>query len=624
MNYLSIENLSKSFGEKILFDNISFGIERGQKVALVARNGSGKTTLLNIITGKDMPDSGTTTFRKGIRTGYLPQNPYMEAEWTLADYLFQTDQLAVKTTRDYEEALLYLKENDTPEAHRNLEACMAAMDAADAWSYEDRVKEVVSRLALPELSEKLGHLSGGQQKKVALAKVLIDTVDLLMLDEPTNHLDIAMTEWLENFLSRQNLALLLITHDRAFLDAVCEEIIEIDHHQIFIYKGNYAYFLEKKAEREAIERAEIEKAQNTYRRELDWMRRMPSARGTKSRARKEAFYELKEKATRKIDKNIPELSVKSERLGGKILEMYNIEKSFGEKKLIDDFSYTFKKGEKIGIVGSNGIGKTTLLNMITGSERPDRGKITVGQSVKFGYYNQNGLTVEEDKRVIDIVKEVAEIVKMDNGAEISASQFLTYFQFDATTQYNYFSNLSGGEKRRLYLLRTLMSNPNFLILDEPTNDLDVFTLMLLEDFLSNYGGCLLVVSHDRSFMDNLVDHIFIFEGDGKIKDYYGTYSEYKASREKQIKDTKKSKVLVAKAPSTKPTYKQQKEYEEIEAHIGALEKEKTEIEALLSNTENASSDTILHASRRISEILHELSNLEARWFELAETIAHYE
>ncbi|MEG1498267.1 MAG: ABC-F family ATP-binding cassette domain-containing protein [Bacteroidales bacterium] len=623
MNYLSVENLSKSYGDKMLFSNVSFGIEKGQKKALIARNGTGKSTLLNIINGNDLAEEGKVIFRKGIKVAYLPQNPPFDPEQSIMDFLFEAENESLLAARDYEMVLWKLEKEDSPELRKKLEEATFNMDRTAAWDYEGRLKEVLFRLQLLEVDKKMGLLSGGQQKKAALAKVLIEAVDLLILDEPTNHLDLVMTEWLEDFLSRQNLALLLVTHDRAFLDAVCSEIIELDKGQIYTYKGSYNYFLEKKAERESIERAELEKARNTYRHELDWMRRMPCARGTKAKARKEAFYDLKDFTSVSVKEEIPELSVQTERLGGKILEVYNLEKSYAGHKLIDDFSYTFKRGEKIGIVGANGIGKSTLLNMLTGKIKPDSGKVVIGQTVKFGYYQQNGLIGGEDRRVIDIIKEVAEVVKMENGSEISASQFLTYFQFDATTQYNYFSNLSGGERRRLYLLRTLMANPNFLILDEPTNDLDVFTLMLLEDFLAHYQGCLLMVSHDRSFMEGLADHLFIFEGDGKIKDYYGTYAQYKKAlmdmqrigQKEQRKERSEQRVV---SPSNKPTYKQKKEYEEIGLRIENLEKQKKELESKLSDTASLDRDSVVKASQEIAQVLSELDLCENKWLALAE------
>lgn len=628
MNYLSVENIAKTYGEKLLFDHLSFGLEKGEKVALIARNGMGKTTLLNILTGKVLPDEGQIVLRKDIRMDYLPQNPVFDPQESIMDFIFSGGNPTVQAAREYEEVLWKLEASPSDALQKRLEEATVRMDQLQAWDFEERIKEVLFRLQLLNIDQKMGELSGGQQKKAALARVLIESADLLLMDEPTNHLDMDMTEWLEDFLKRQNLSLLLVTHDRTFLDNVCSRILEIDNHQIYSYKGNYAYFLEKKAERESIERAEVEKARNLYRRELEWMRRMPSARGTKAKARKEAFYEVKEKAMRKLDEQVPELSVQSSRLGNKILEVYNLNKSYEGKKLVDDFSYIFKKGEKIGIVGPNGIGKSTFLDMITGKLRPDAGKVVVGETVQFGYYAQGGLPQREDKRVIDIIREVAEVVKMQDGREISASQFLNYFQFEPTTQYNYFSNLSGGERRRLYLLRTLMANPNFLILDEPTNDLDVYTLMLLEDFLRHYAGCLLMVSHDRSFLDHLADHIFVFEGDGKIKDWYGTYSEYKQKKaeagrqergEKEDKPAENNRFRRLDPVKPRPTYKQKKEYQEITERIGEMEQEKADLEKRLSGLET-DPEKIRQASERMAVLLAELDSLETRWIELSEIV----
>lgn len=630
MNYLSLENIAKTYGEKVLFSGLGFGLEKGEKVALVARNGAGKTTLMDIVSGKTLPDEGKVVLHDGIRMDYLPQSPVFDPGQSVLDFVFSGQVPALQAAREYEQLLWQIEMQDTPQTRTALERAMSKMDRLQAWDYEEKVKEVLFRLQLPKTEQKMGELSGGQQKKAALARVLVEGADLLLMDEPTNHLDMEMTEWLEDFLKRQNLALLLVTHDRTFLDNVCSRILEIDNGRIYAYKGNYAYFMEKKAERESIERAEVEKARNLYRRELEWIRRMPSARGTKARARIEAFGQVKEKAMRRLDDQVPELSVESQRLGNKILEVNNITKRFGEKLLVDDFSYTFKKGEKIGIVGRNGIGKSTLLNMLTGALKPDMGHIQVGQTVQFGYYTQGGLPQKEDKRVIDIIKEVAEVVKMQDGREISASQFLTYFQFEPTTQYNYFSNLSGGERRRLYLLRTLMANPNFLILDEPTNDLDVYTLMLLEDFLRHYQGCLLMVSHDRSFLDHLADHLFVFEGEGKIKDWYGTYDEYKARKAGMLKEARQAEKNERKrqtdtadrdrsAKKPKATFRQKKEYEETTARMAVLEEEKRQLEALFSGTE-ANPDKIAEASRRLAEILPELSALEDRWLELSEIV----
>ena len=591
---LTIENLTKSYGDKLLFEDISFGINAGQKTALIARNGYGKSTLLNILTGKELPDSGKVTFRGNVKVAYLPQNPDFHAH---------------QTVRSFVEAA------QKPET-------------TESWDFEQKIEEVLSRLEVDKLLDRsMDTLSGGEQKKVALSRILIDDTNLLLLDEPTNHLDISMIEWLEDFLSKQRLAILMVTHDRYFLDNVCQDIIELDNSRLYHYRGTYNYYVEKKAEREYNERAEVEKAKSLYRTELEWMRRMPQARGTKARARIDAFYELEQKAHTRFEEEKAELTVKTERIGGKILEMYNICKSFENKKMINDFSYTFKKGEKIGIVGANGIGKSTFLSIITEQMRPDSGHIVVGQTIRFGFYTQNGLKAKDDMRVIDIIREVADVIELDNGKEMSAHQFLSYFGFDDMTQYNYFCNLSGGERRRLYLLTILMANPNFLILDEPTNDLDIYTLDILEHFLIGYKGCVVIVSHDRSFMDNIVDHIFVFEGDGKIRDYHSSYTEYRKAKLELERNFQKQrryeKPRYERIKSDKPkaTYKQQKEYEQLTTEIEVLNKEKTEIENLLSSGTETDPAKITAASERIGEVIALLDEKELRWLELDEIIS---
>lgn len=590
---LTIENLTKSFGDKLLFEDISFGINAGQKTALIARNGYGKSTLLNILTGKELPDSGKVTFRGDVKMAYLPQNPDFHKH---------------QTVRSFVEAA------ERPET-------------VEPWDFEQRVEEVLSRLEVDQLMDRaMDTLSGGEQKKVALSRILIDDTNLLLLDEPTNHLDISMIEWLEDFLSKQRLAILMVTHDRYFLDHVCQDIIELDNSRLYNYRGTFDYYLEKKAEREYNERAEVEKAKSLYRTELDWMRRMPQARGTKARARIDAFYELEEKAHTRFEQERAELTVKTERIGGKILELYNVSKSFEGRKMLDDFSYTFKKGEKIGIVGPNGIGKSTFLSIITEQIRPDSGHIVVGQTIRFGFYTQNGMQAKDDMRVIDIIREVADVIELENGKEMSAHQFLSYFGFDDTTQYNYFGNLSGGERRRLYLLTVLMANPNFLILDEPTNDLDIYTIGILERFLKSYKGCAIIVSHDRSFMDNLVDHIFVFEGEGRIRDYHSNYTEYREARQLRERNAqrqrKEEKPRYERPKSDKPraTYKQQKEYEQLTAEIEALTAERKEIESMLSSGTETDSDKITEASKRIGELIATLDEKEMRWLELDEII----
>lgn len=590
---LTVENLTKSYGDKLLFDNISFGINAGQKTALIARNGYGKSTLLNILTGKTLQDSGKVTFSNEVRMAYLPQQPELLPHQTL----------------------------------RNFVASVERPEHEDEWTFEQRIEEILSRLHLTDkLDQTMDTLSGGEQKKAALSRILIDHTNLLLLDEPTNHLDIQMIEWLEDFLSRQRLAILMVTHDRYFLDHVCQDILEIDNSRLYHYRGHYDYYLEKKAERQHNERVEVEKAKSLYRTELEWMRRMPQARGTKAQARIDAFYELEAKAHTRFDESRPQLTVKTERIGGKILEMYNVTKSYNGTKLVDDYSYTFKKGEKIGIVGPNGIGKSTFLNLITEQLRPDSGRIVVGQTIRFGFYTQAGMTAPADRRVIEIVKDVAEQIELEGGKEMSAHQFLTYFGFDDMTQYNYFGNLSGGERRRLYLLKVLMANPNFLILDEPTNDLDIYTLEILEQFLRDYRGCLLIVSHDRSFMDNIVDHLMVFEGEGRIRDYAGNYTQYRNAQALQRRDEslkkrdEKPKYERQRSDKPRPTYKQQKEYESLTQEIEALNKEKSELESLLSNGQETDVDQLTKSSQRIGSIMAELDEKEMRWLELDEIV----
>jgi ATP-binding cassette subfamily F protein uup len=594
---LTVENLTKSFGDKLLFEDISFGINAGQKSALIARNGYGKSTLLNIIMTaagqrgyNTLQDSGKIIFRGDLKLAYLPQSPESYPKQLVRDFVYSVQR---------------------PETE-------------DEWTFEQRMEEILSRMRVDSLLDRqMETLSGGEQKKVALCRLLMDYCNLLILDEPTNHLDIDMIEWLEEFLSRQRLAILMVTHDRYFLDNVCDNIYELDNVRLYHYKGRYDYYLEKKAEREANERAEVEKARSLYRTELEWMRRMPQARGTKAQARIDAFYELESKAHTRFDDNRPQLTVKTERIGGKILELYNI----CYRDLIDDYSYVFKRGEKIGIVGPNGVGKSTFLNIITEGLKPTSGRVVVGQTIQFGYYTQAGMSAPADRRVIDLVKDIAEEIELDNGKSMSAHQFLTYFGFDGTTQYNYFGNLSGGEKRRLYLLQVLMANPNFLILDEPTNDLDIYTLQILEQFLQTYKGCLIIVSHDRSFMDHIVDHLLVFEGNGKIKDYHSNYTRYRLEKWKAESEERRAKKETSRAsqlqpptsdlrPKKKATYKEQKEYEALTAEIDALTQEKATLEALLSTGGDA--QEINKASTRIGEVIALLDEKELRWLELDE------
>jgi len=624
MNIVLIDQLSKSYGEKVLFEEITFGIEEGQKVALVARNGAGKSTLLRIMAGLDDADSGKVAFRRDLRVAYLPQNPEFVETNTVIGELFNAENNIMQAISEYETCLQIMHRDHSTLIQQRMELAMGRMDALQAWDYEVKVKEILSKFEIGDLEQSVSLLSGGQRKKLALARALIEEADLLIMDEPTNHLDIAMIEWMEDYFKRQRLTLLVVTHDRYFLDNVCDEILELDRNQIFKYKGNYSYFLEKKAERETTEATEIEKAKSLYKNELEWMRRMPKARGTKAKARIDSFYEIKDKAFQKTEEKIPNLELRMSRIGGKVLEVHNINKSYGTLNVISDFSYTFKKGERIGIVGKNGVGKSTLLNLLTGKDRPDSGRVIAGQTLVMGYYSQEGLVPIEDRRIIDIVKDIAEDIPLGKGT-VSASAFLNYFGFTYPNQYNYFSSLSGGEKRRLFLLMQFLQQPNFLILDEPTNDLDVFTLTLLEDFLLSYPGCLIIVSHDRYFMDKLVEHVFVFEGDGLIKDYYGNYSEYYReklaeeqdlkSKQKQEKDSKTEPRV--KELSKKPTFKQQKEYEVLTTEIEKLEVEKSDVLEKM-NSGSSSTDELQVLSIRYVEIEKLLEAKENKWLELAE------
>lgn len=618
MNYLMVDGVSKAFGERVLFENLTLGIDAGQKIALIARNGIGKTTLLNIIAGVESPDEGSVIYRNGIRVSFLSQNPEFDENKNVVDVLFDVDNAIMRATRRYEEALYLM---DRGECNDNeLHEAMAQMDSEGAWDYESKVKEVLSKFNIRDFHQKVGQLSGGQKKKIALAKVLIDNADLLILDEPTNHLDIAVIEWLEDYLSRQRLSLLVVTHDRYFLDKVCNEVVEMDRGQLFKYKGGYSYYLEKKSERVENENAEIEKAKNLYRKELDWMRRQPQARSTKAKARIDSFYEIEDKAKQQLTEKGAEFKVNIERLGNKILEINYLTKSFGESKLLEDFVYTFKKGDKIGIVGRNGCGKSTFLNIIMGLIKADSGSVVVGDTVKFGYYTQDGLQVDENMRVIDILRSVADEIPMGKGT-LSAAQFLYRFGYSKEVQWNPFGKLSGGEKRKLFLLMVLMQNPNFLILDEPTNDLDIYTLDILEEFLQNYDGCLMVVSHDRYFMDKIVDHIFAFDGDGGVKDFPGNYTDYLLWRNKQQSVKKEQVVKIDRGVKTssnpmKPSYKQRLEYETLTKDIDVLEREKEVLINKLNDGEGTPEDFKCWGVE-LNKLINNIEDKEMRWLELS-------
>ena len=525
MNYLSVENISKSYGARTLFKNISFGISEGQKVALVAKNGTGKTSILKILSGDEKPDTGLVTYRKNLKVGYLSQDPILEEGHSILQNVLSAENPITRAIKVYEEAL---ENPDNTEAYQR---AFDTMDQLQAWDYEAQVKQILGKLGLHEHSAVVDKLSGGQRKRVALAKTLISKPELLILDEPTNHLDVEMIEWLEEYLSQSSITLFMVTHDRYFLEVICDNILELENATLYQHPGNYSSFLERKAEREEIEGVNIGKAKNLMRKELEWIRRQPKARGTKSKARISSFHDLKKDAGKKIEDEKLQMDIKMTRMGSKILELHKLKKAYGELKILESFDYVFKRGERVGIVGKNGVGKSTFLKIITGEEDIDGGKIITGETIKFGFYTQSGIKLDNEKRVIDVVKDIAEYIPVGRkGGDISASQMLERFLFDGDRQYTYVSKLSGGEKRRLYLLTVLMKNPNFLILDEPTNDLDILTLNVLEDFLMEFGGCLLIVTHDRYFMDKLTDHLFVFEGDGMVKDFPGNYTEYKTDK----------------------------------------------------------------------------------------------
>ena len=615
--YLQVENLTKSFGDLVLFNGISFGIAEGQRIGLIAKNGSGKTTLLNILAGKEGYDEGKITFRRDLRVGYLEQSPKYPEELTVLEACFYHGNSTVELIKEYERCM------ETP-GNPGMDELLVRMEHEKAWDYERRAKRILSQLKIRDFSQKIGHLSGGQLKRVALANILITEPDLLILDEPTNHLDLDMTEWLEEYLNRGSLSLLMVTHDRYFLDRVCSEIIEIDNRQLYSYKGNYSYYLEKRQERIEATNAEIARANNLYRTELEWMRRMPQARGHKARYREEAFYELEKVAKqRTYDANV-KLDVKASYIGSKIFESAHLCKHFGDLKILDDFSYIFARYEKMGIVGNNGTGKSTFIKILMGLEKPDSGTLDIGETVRFGYYSQEGLQFNEQMKVIDVITDIAEVIELGNGKRLTASQFLQHFLFTPETQHSYVYKLSGGERRRLYLCTVLMRNPNFLVLDEPTNDLDIVTLQVLEEYLQNFKGCVIVVSHDRYFMDKVVDHLLVFKGQGDIRDFPGNYSDYrdwklaKAEHEKEAAKPKEEKTQrVRLNDKRRMTFKERKEFEQLEKEIAALEEEKKQIEeALCSGT--LSVDELTEKSKRLALLNDELDEKTMRWLELSE------
>ena len=619
-SFLQVENLSKSFGDKVLFSDVTFGIYEGDKIGLIAKNGAGKTTLLRIVAGAEAYDSGEVTYRNGLRVAYLAQLPELDGQLPVADACMSLGGEAVEAVREYEAATA---SGDSA----RLERAMQRMDASGGWTYEDRMRQVLTQLKISDLSQRVGELSGGQQKRVALAKVILDEPELLILDEPTNHLDIDMIEWLEDYLSRSRVALLMVTHDRYFLDKVCSKILEIDERKIYAYEGNYDYYLAKREERISAQNAELLRVKNLLRTELEWMRRQPQARGTKAKYRIDAFYALDAKSKERRNDSSVRLKGGASYIGSKIFEAIDVSKRYGDKVILRNFEYVFARYEKVGIVGGNGVGKSTFVKLLLGLEQPDSGRFDVGETVKFGYYSQEGIRFDEQEKVIDAVRKIAEVVVIDEKTRYTASQFLQFFLMSPAAQQNYIYKLSGGEKRRLYLATVLMKTPNFLILDEPTNDLDITTLGILEEYIAKFKGCVIVVSHDRFFLDRTVDHLFVFEGDGIVRDFPGSYSDYrswrrerdaeKANAEAEKKSSAANSWKPRREKSDKMTFKERKEFESLAGEIADLEKEKREIEEML-NSGNLGVEELTQKSQRISEVLSLLDEKEMRWLELSE------
>lgn len=615
MNYLSVENISKSYGDRTLFENLSFGINKDQKIAFIAKNGSGKTTILNILTGKDQPDDGQVVVRKEIKVEFLSQEPDLQVDLSIEDNIFASDNDVLKVIESYEKAL------ENPEDTDAYQKAFDAMDRYQAWDFETQYKQILTKLKLKDIKKLVKNLSGGQKKRLALAIVLLNKPDLLILDEPTNHLDLEMIEWLEEYFAKENITLFMVTHDRYFLERVCNEIIELDQGKIYGYKGNYSYYLQKKEERLLAEQASVDKAKNLYVKELAWMRKQPKARTTKSKSRIDDFSVIKEKAHARRKEHQVELEINMERLGNKVIELHSVSKSYQDKVILDKFSYNFLPGERIGIIGKNGSGKSTFLNIITEKIQPDNGKVVVGETIKIGYYTQAGIVVKPEQKVIDVIREFGEYIPLTKGRMLSAAQLLERFLFDRKKQYDFVEKLSGGELKRLYLCTVLIQNPNFLILDEPTNDLDIVTLNVLESFLLDYPGCLLVVSHDRYFMDKIVDHLFVFRGDGVIEDFPGNYSDFRSyedSAEPINEDTSKEKAnWKEKQAQNGLSFQEKKELQKIEREIKDLEIAKQKIELQFSNNEIASED-IGQKSIELQEVINKMERKEERWFELLE------
>ncbi|MDG1039386.1 MAG: ABC-F family ATP-binding cassette domain-containing protein [Polaribacter sp.] len=617
MNYLSVENISKSYGERILFEEISFGINKDQKIAFVAKNGSGKTSILNIIAGLDMPDNGQVISRKGIQISYLAQNDTLDPKRTIKEVVFSSENKTLQVISQYNKAL------EEPENTDAYQKAFELMEQHNAWDFDTQYKQILSKLKFDNLEQKVAELSGGQKKRLSLATILINKPDLLILDEPTNHLDLEMIEWLESYFAKEKITLFMVTHDRYFLERVCNEIVELDHGKLYKYKGNYSYYLEKKEERIALEQTTVEKAKNLYNKELDWMRRQPKARTTKSKSRIDDFYQIKEKAHKRRQDHQVQLEINMERLGSKILELHKVKKAFDDKLILDGFEYVFKRGERIGIIGKNGTGKSSFLNVITEKIPVDGGKVILGETVKFGYYTQSGIVIKEGQKVIEVIKEFGEFIPLTKGRKITAGQLLERFLFDRKKQYDYVEKLSGGEQKRLYLCAVLIQNPNFLILDEPTNDLDVVTLNVLENFLLDFPGNLLVVSHDRYFMDKIMDSLFVFRGEGIVENFPGNYSDFRAYEDSKPKEEKVISITPKKEVSKKPSnskgklsFNENREFGLLESDIAKLEKKKTTIESQFSNNE-ISSEEINEKSQELQKIIADLEQKEERWLELS-------
>ncbi len=620
VNYLSVENISKSYGERILFTDISFGINQGQKIGFVAKNGTGKTSLLNILSGADVPDTGEVVYRKNLKVSFLSQEPNLDSKLTIEETILASDNPILHTISKYERAL------ENPEDTEAYQAAFDAMDAQNAWDFETKYKQILSKLKLDDLNQKVASLSGGQKKRLALAIALLTSPDLLVMDEPTNHLDLEMIEWLEELFAKENFTLFMVTHDRYFLERVCNEIIELDEGNLYSYKGNYSYYLEKRDARIENQATETEKAKQLYKKELDWMRRQPKARTTKSKSRIEDFHEIKSRASKRRNDHEVQLELNMERLGTKVVELHNISKAYDDKQLFTNFEYNFLRGERVGIIGKNGTGKSTFLNILTGKQEPDTGKVVIGETVKFGYYTQKGINIKEGQKVIDVVREFGDYIPLKKGRQISAQQLLERFLFDRKKQYDFVDKLSGGERKRLYLCTVLIRNPNFLILDEPTNDLDIVTLNVLESFLLDFPGCLIVVSHDRYFMDKIVDHLFVFRGNGEVSDFPGNYSDYRTYEDSKPKNEPKAETVDTtktdwKKDTTKAklSYHEQKEHRNLEKEIAKLEKEKEALQNKFA-TENWDGEEIDKQSLKLQELIDAIEEKEMRWFELSEKI----